>query len=194
MTIESQFDRIHQDTALLLPGALKDAIRHKMFSVVDELCKFGGIWKDEQTLHLKVNKTDYDIVPEYGGKIVRLDSVKDMTDAPIAASLPFPGVLRMGEAPTVAYDVVVTTVCTITDPIRNDKFPNMPEWLLDQHNDTIKHGIVGYMMLEPSKPYSNSSLATYYMRKFRNYIATARANVEAGHVTSQQNWTFPPFA
>ena len=57
--------------------------------------------------------------------------------------------------------------------------------------DDVLSGLLGRMMSQPAKPYTNMQLSVYHMRRFRDGIA--RAKVEAMHqnVYRAQSWRFP---
>lgn len=67
----------------------------------------------------------------------------------------------------------------------------LPESLGVQHYQTIIDGVLGHMYKQPSKPYSNASLAQYHLRRFRNGMQKARINTRKGFSTAGLPWGFP---
>ena len=58
---------------------------------------------------------------------------------------------------------------------------------------SLLDGLVGRMMSQPAKPYTNPALGLNHLRKFRNAISFAGTESVRRNVANSQAWRFPPF-
>jgi hypothetical protein len=79
----------------------------------------------------------------------------------------------------------------VTDPVTRDGIPVFPAWILSKYGNDFLDGLMGRMMSQIAKPYSNTAMGTYHTKKFNN--AMSQAKVEALHqnVYRGQSWRFP---
>lgn len=68
----------------------------------------------------------------------------------------------------------------------------LPRVALTHFYDAIFDGAAGRLMAQPAKPYSNPTLATYHMKRFRNAIGQYAAEAKGGFAGAP-SWTFPRF-
>ena len=133
----------------------------------------------------------YLVTPTGVAKIVRLIGVVNSDERPQWAVMPTPGEIQLSTDPSVAQIFTARLALTISDPVMRDGYPEFPQWAYDKHSETVLSGLLGRMMSQPAKPYTNMQLSVYHMRRFRDGIA--RAKVEAMHqnVYRAQSWRFP---
>jgi len=185
------FDRMMDDARISLPGALDDVIKQQLFAVVDEFCRATLAWKEEIEFDLEQDETDYELLSEEGGAIASLISLVDSNDIQIKATMPVPGTLKLDTAPVAdKADCTATVVLTVAYGTTNDD-ARFPDWLIQQYFDTILAGVLSRMMAQPAKPYFNERLAIFNGRRWRNSLATVRANIGRSNVHGGQAWTFP---
>jgi hypothetical protein len=70
----------------------------------------------------------------------------------------------------------------------------LPARLWTKHFQALLDGVLSRMLMQPAKPYSNVTLGTYHAKRFRKFLALARADVEENSTFDGQNWVFPSFA
>jgi len=63
--------------------------------------------------------------------------------------------------------------------------------VLAKYRDDILDGLLGRMMTQPNKPYTNSQLAIFHMRKFVQACASARVEWQRNNTYRTQAWAFP---
>lgn len=183
------FNRIMRGARIRLPGALDDAIKEELFVVLDEFLQRSSIWQEEITFGVTSAKTEYELVPT-GGTIVQLIHVANSNDSRVTASMPTPSAVQLSTAPNT--DTFTAKVAlTVVDPTTREHEPEVPEWILTKYHLTILDGVLGRMMSQPAKPYNNERHAVYHMRRFRNGIADAAAQVKRGNLYGGQSWAFP---
>jgi hypothetical protein len=64
----------------------------------------------------------------------------------------------------------------------------------DKFHDYWNDGMMHRMMRQKAKPYSDTQLAMYYGRRFRNAMAFARQEANRGMIFNAPHWRFPGFA
>lgn len=69
----------------------------------------------------------------------------------------------------------------------------VPDISLEEHFDTIMDGLLGRMMQQPAKPYSNLPLAQYHLKRFRSQIALYKGLANKGGVPGGAGWSFNSF-
>jgi hypothetical protein len=183
-------DRIVTTASIRLVGALSTTILYELFSVVDELLKETGLWKDDLSFNTVVGKLNYNVAAP-AGQILRLSYVTDAGGGSQWATMPTPGQIILGLAPATVQAYVATVVLSVVDPVTRDAYPLLPKWIATKYNGVILDGILGHMMSQSSKPYTNEQLAVYHLRRFRSGIAVARADALHNHTEGNQSWSFP---
>ena len=175
-----------------LPGAVDAGIMLELFSAVKEFFTDTHAWGDEIDFETNETDTDYVIAPAFGS-IVRLFDVVDPEGRPVEASMPLPGVIR------IFSDVPSGTICrakvslTVADPTDPGDQPQMPLWVFSRYHTVLLDGLLGRMMSQPAKPYSNSQAAVIRIRRFNRGVAVARTEVLREYRYNGRRWRFPKF-
>jgi hypothetical protein len=69
--------------------------------------------------------------------------------------------------------------------------PLVPLWFVNQWEEKIFEGVVGRLMNQPDKPYSNPKQADYHLRRFQMEAANARVAALRANTYGRQAWTYP---
>jgi hypothetical protein len=189
-------DRLMNNLRVQLPGALDAAIQLELFNTVDEMCRTAIVWQDTLDVTLLLGQATYDIAPD-DTEIVTLYSVEHATlDTSDVLFDDASHTLSLSAVPTSAdvttplfLDVALTPSTEVADP--NDY---LPARLWTVHHQALLDGVLSRMLMQPAKPYSNVTLGTYHAKRFRKFLALARADVEENNTFDGQNWCFPSFA
>jgi hypothetical protein len=67
----------------------------------------------------------------------------------------------------------------------------LPEWMFDMYFQDWEDGALGRLFSMPSKPWSNSVLANYHGKRFRNEMAYRKQEVARGFSYDVPIWRFP---
>ena len=59
---------------------------------------------------------------------------------------------------------------TIILPNTREEIPNAPDWLFPKWGLKILDGLLGKMMTQPNKSYSDDTKGTYHLKRFRDGI------------------------
>jgi hypothetical protein len=194
VTEPAALTRLMNNARSELPGVTDMALRLKLFDVINEFLTDSRAWRDTISFTTNVDDTTYEIYSNETATILALIGITDANDAPVKATMPTPGSIVLANAPDAETDCEAEVAITVVDPTDADDYPVMPEWLLERYGRTLLMGLLGGMMTQIAKPWTNERMAVYHTRRFRNGIATARAEVDHAHLQDGQRWRFPSFA
>lgn len=190
----ADLDRLMDDIRIRLPGALDNAIRFELFNVMDEFLKGSRIWRENISVVTKDAVTEYTLTPEGYSLIDSLLALVDADDVPVQATMSVPGALKLINKPTAGQTLTATVSLTVTFPTSREGYPQFPDWILSKYRTGILDGVLGRMMSQPAKPFSDSPRALFHGRRFVNTISGARADAAQQNLHGGQAWRFPPFA
>ncbi len=72
-----------------------------------------------------------------------------------------------------------------------DMVPICPDWVLSVYEVTILDGLLGKMMTQQNKSYTDKETGLYHLRRFRTGIQQAKAAALHQNTMGAQNWRFP---
>jgi hypothetical protein len=135
--------------------------------------------------------TEYTITPSSIASIVRLLGVVNSDERAQNAVFGLPSTLTLLTAPNKTEVFTARVALTVTDPVTRDEYPVFPDWVINKYSNDIQDGVLGRMMTQIAKPYTNERMAIYHMRQFRGAIAFAKVEAMHQNVYRGQNWKFP---
>lgn len=184
--------RLMQNARIKLPGAVDDAIKLEFYNALNDFFQGSNIWREDISVPVVAGTTDYTISSTASSNIVRLISVLDDNDLPVSATLDLISQkLSLALAPSTNATYTAQVALTIDEPMDGDGYPIFPFWVLNLYLNDLIDGVVGRMMSQAAKPYSNAALATRYMRNFTVAIGAARAEANREFTYGAQRWRFP---
>jgi hypothetical protein len=195
MMDERDVERLMNLARTELLGGSDAGIKAQLCDVVREFFKDSNSWYEHIPISVIANQRWYRITPAHGGMILRLAAVWD------ANHIALPSILPRLDPPSAELELVYpqnnsyTAKCIVTkqiaEPITRDMLPDAPNWLLPAYHETILDGVLGKMMGQSNKSYSNDTLSTYHLRRFRDGIMQARVASERANLYGGQAWRFP---
>ena len=207
------FDKWLPSLMTRLPGITEELLRHEILAVLREFCNDGRAWTEEfGPLSAKENNPIIQLDPLFQSARVGnvwlaiFNSGKGVQKALAPMSTP-PYLQTVANEP-VGYFMEETGRVQLS-PTPNQDLLNMffftlsivpttletrlPELFWTKWNDAIIDGACGRCMMMISKPWSNPSMGTYHLKRFRNHIKIARAETST-QFSQSQPWRFPDFA
>lgn len=187
-------DRLMDMLRTQLPGAPENTILAELFSVLQRMCRWGWLWIETRNVVLTNGVTVYTPAPA-GTEIIQLLKV-DHPTLGLRGTTFLHGTLTLPYAPT-AGDVAEGPVeaTWVLAPAVNVSNAAVATWvpadIWSERFELIKHGVLGNMMAQPAKPYSNPVLAQFHLRSFEAQLATARVEVRNTGAFNVQAWRFP---
>ena len=195
MMDERDVERLLNLARTELVGASDAGIKGQLYDVAREFFKDSNSWYEHISIPVVANQRHYRITPRDGGMILRLAAMWDSNHIALPAILPHldpPSAeleLIYPQNTNITAKAVVTK--QIVEPTTKDMLPDAPRWLLPVYHETILDGLLGKMMGQSIKSYSNETLATYHLRRFRDGIMQARVASERANLYGGQAWRFP---
>jgi hypothetical protein len=202
-----EFDMFMNQCRIKLPGSSDAGIKAEFYDVVKEFFQDSNAWREDIQFTPNVgtppvngdpfisSNQDYPLTSQdgTGGQIIRLISVYDDKGIPVPSVMHNFGTVHLihpvGTMPANPW--VARVVKNVTVPLLRDDIPNAPSWLLRVYSLFLTDGVLGKMMAQPSKSYSNETQSTYHLRRFRSGIATARTAAERENLRGGQEWSYP---
>jgi len=195
MMNERDVDRLLNLARTELVGASDAGIKAQLYDVCREFFKDSNSWYEHISVSIISGQRHYRITPAEGGMILRLAAVWDNNRIPLSAILPHL------DPPSAELELVYpqntnfTAKCVVTkqivEPTTREMLPEAPRWLLPVYHETILDGLLGKMMGQTTKSYSNDTQSVYHLRRFRDGIMQARVASERANLYGGQAWRFP---
>lgn len=92
--------------------------------------------------------------------------------------------------PVPSADVTeIYVTAALTPRLRSDN--RIQEWIVDQHYEPIKAGVLARLYQEPDKVYTNAMQAEYWGKKYRSEMVRMRSVADQGYGERAQPWSFP---
>lgn len=193
-TLSLELTRLLNKVQMRLPGALDSAVKIELFDVLDEFFKGSNIWTEDIDVDVDDTTDTYDVVPTDDGQINRLIGIVNSDSVPVYGDMAIPGTLILRNTPSQEETFTVKVALTVVDPVRTDGWAMFPDWIMLKYGADFAEGVLGKMMSQPNKPYTNERLAIYHLRRWQGAIATARSEARRANVFRGQSWRFPAFS
>lgn len=193
-TVAQRVTRIYQNVRTHVPGVLDSVVQLEFYNALDELLKDSNLWQQAlpfAVVSVTTGPVSYTITPN-DGIINRLMWVKNSNgDLLSDFTMPVPGVLIKQNAPSQAETFTANVALTVIDPLDQNNWPIVSDWILDKYFGVLADGTVGKLMLQGKKPYSDQQMGIYYTRRFRNGVALARSEAIRMNDYGVSLWRFP---
>lgn len=186
------FDRLMETIRPHLPGAIDTAIKQELFVACDDFLNMSDAWREDIDFKSVEGSREAEVMP-YAGRFLRLLYVKQ-DDIPVRGALltdTMQGVIRLPFEASGVEDYTATLSLTVTDPVSRDAFPIIPNEIVQKYMQVLMSGILSRMMAQPTKPYTNLTLAQFHLLKFKGGAARAKNELNTGSTKGSQAWTFP---
>lgn len=207
MTNSPSLNRILNDARVRLPGAIDSALISEIYNTLDDFFRHSLRWRCIIPLLVDPSSQCYTVTPSVGkpALLIWVSPDKDITAQDgtyppsaiqpavvfVNARMPIPGQIELAYAPNMEQTYYVCMALTVRDPVAQSGFPVVPDWILDHYRQGITDGLIGNMMTQSAKPYTNIQAAAYHLGRFR--VSKNQAKNDAQHQSTfrAQNWTFP---
>lgn len=203
MSTAPDIARLMNNVRSRLTGATDDVLQMELFNTMDDFFKGSNAWQqdiDFAVPGLDPAGTIYTITPDGPASIDKLLWVFSVPTDPnsvrgfsVGASMQIPGEVTLSLQPSSPITYRATVALTVQDPTTRAGYVTFPAWVLAKYRGPILDGLLGKMFSQPNKPYTNTQLSVFHMRKFNSKVASARVEVTRNNTYRQQAWVFPGF-
>lgn len=203
---KDDFEAFMNQCRVNLTGASDSGIKEELFDVLDEFCEYSGSWQETLTVPVLAgtttgnvsSNTTYTLTPSHEGYIIRLVGVWDANVIPQPAFLPTfdggpdaVGPLQLVNPVNQNQNFTVTVAKTVKRPTTRNGIPSFSDTLFKRYHRYLVDGVVGKLMAQPNKSYSNNQMAQVRQGRFRNGISMARVQTQRQNTLGAQAWSFP---
>lgn len=191
MPIERKnFERFLDLARVKAMGASDAGIKADFFEAASEFFNDSNAWQEQVTFQTVAGETEYTVQPSTEGRIIRLAGVLDQNLVPQNALMPDIGTVTLQNAPNTVQTLTAYFVKTVDLPADRG-VPLMPDALFKKYFTWLLDGVVGRLMTQPNKPYSNEKMADYHLKRFRNGVSKARIETQRANTSGAGSWRFP---
>ncbi|RZN09638.1 hypothetical protein CWO91_16550 [Bradyrhizobium genosp. SA-3] len=193
--MSSDTDRLMNNARSRVPGATDTVLKQELFNVMNDFFQTSNIWQEDVAFAVNTTDKTYTITPaESYAAIVRSLYVLNSGGLPVGPyQMLTPGTIVFKDVQSQAGTYTATVSLTVDDPLAGDGFPQFPAWVLNKYSTGIIDGLVGRVMSQPAKPYTNIQLAAVHLRSFRSCMSDAKTEALHKNVNNGQTWRFPKF-
>jgi hypothetical protein len=125
------------------------------------------------------------------GSIVRSAGVVNSQGSPVVATMPTPGDIVLANGVSTEDTYTCRAILTVSDPLTREGDTQLPDWVLDKYGNDLMEGLVGRMMMQPAKPYTNKQDGMMHTRAYLGARADAKIEAARQNVYGGQAWRFP---
>lgn len=188
--VKADFEQMMNQARIQLVGASEAGLKGTFYDVLFEFLNDSSIWTETVAIPVVPTERVYSAsVPE--GTIVRLNGVGASQDRFIPALMSHIGIIELRNPPQNNDTYYAQFVVNIAQPTGRDMIPLAPSWLLPIWHLGLLDGLLGNMMNQPNKSYSNPTSAAYHLKRFRDAIARARVSKLRANTVGASAWRFP---
>jgi hypothetical protein len=184
------WDRLMDSATAKLPGASRALLKNEIFDVFHEFFELSNSWLEDIAVPILSGTMNYELVPS-DGTIIRLIGVRDVNNVPQQALMPNLGTLSIVYPVTNPQTFTATVAKNVVLPTAKGEIPVAPDWILPKYGPSILDGVLGRMMTQVSKSYTNPPQGGYHLKRFLNAIAQARSETLHRFTFGAQAWSFP---
>lgn len=191
MTIRTvDFDQLMNQAKVTLLGASEAGLKGAFFDVLSEFFNDSSCWTQDVDFQALTTSTEYPLEVNEG-QIIRLVGVSDDQNGFIPALMADVGTVLLRAAPNSDTTYTATFVTNVALPTLRGAIPNAPDWTLPLWHTGILDGLLGRMMIQPNKSYSNLTQAPYHLKRFRDVVNRARISKLRAFTNGAQAWRYP---
>jgi len=187
----TEINRIMDNLRIRLPGAVDELMKLELFNTLNDFFQDTNLWRVRLQFSTEVGARSYSLAPLPSSAYVRLISLIDSKGLGVSATMDVPGTIILATVPNTVQQLVAELTLTVDDPMSVENYPICPDWALNKYQNDIVDGVLGRMMSQAAKPYSNTQLALYHARSFRSAVAVARMEANRRNIYGAQSWVYP---
>jgi hypothetical protein len=188
--LETDFTQLMNQARVTLLGSSDAGLKGAFYDVVSEFLNDSSIWTQDVDFAVIPASHSYQVSVNEG-QILRLVGVAAADNTFIPALMPELGTIVLQHAPNTNATYTATFVTNIALPTTKQAIPLAPDWLLPVWHVGLLDGLLGKMMIQPNKSYSNLQQGAYHLKRFRDAIGRARVSKLRANTIGSAAWRFP---
>jgi hypothetical protein len=210
----AKFSDLYNEILPQVRGADEPIVDYNIRRVARDFLKATTLWRESIPVTLKAGMVDYVLVPNEGGLVAGILNLPRVDDAsrtmneinqgsqPPATYMPeagkpdgywqlYPGTFTVNRPPDVDYPI---TVDVYKQPTQDPDDDFLPDSLVEYYYEPLAAGVLARLMAMPTKPWRDTTLATFFNTEYTKAKFAARAHVRNGAQRNNQRIQAPIFA
>lgn len=186
--------RFRDNCRVNLPGALDGAIDVELFNVIDEMCRTVPFDLREFNADLVAGDLLVTVTPPANTTLLTVFTVSHVLVDGIAYDpdekrliMPSAVTAEQAASPVIVEASVAPAPGATAAQLITDR-------LWERGYDCILSGVLGRMMAQPAKPYTNPVFAVNHIRRFRQKMSLLADETLRAQQPGATSWRFPSFA
>lgn len=192
---QKEFEQFITQATIKLTGASSAGIKAELYDVLKEFFTDSNCWAEDIEFIPVADEVDYPLAPKNEGQIIRLVGTWDNKGIPVPSFMAEFAKVKLLNAPTSTGTATTKwfsrVVKTVTLPTTRDAVPIAPDWTLRVYSVHIMDGLLGKMMSQAQKSFSNPQMSSYHLKRFRAGIQIARTAAARANIVGGQEWAYP---
>jgi hypothetical protein len=188
---KKEWQRFINQARMKLPGASDAGLKGELFDTLNDFFGQSSVWLENIDFNVVPNVVDYDLGPSDGGQIIRLMNVVNVSNVGQPALMPELGKIILSNIPAAPAVYTVTVAKNVALPTDEDSYPIVPDWVISVYGTGILDGLLGRMMTQIAKSYSNATQGMFHLKKFQSAITGARIAALRANTLGTQAWGYP---
>jgi hypothetical protein len=192
---DRDFDRLMNQARVKLPGVSDEGLKGELFDVINEFFDVSNAWFEWVQIPIVAGNQLYALNPVQGGMFIRLVCIFDPNKIALPAHMAGinpPGAnIWLTWPQNISFTANGMFIKNVILPNSRDNIPDAPGWLLPMYERYILAGLLGNMMAQPSKGYTNPMQSQYHLKRFRDGMAMVKTAVARSNLVGGQSWRFP---
>ena len=199
--------RLFNEIKSNIPAAIDAVIYQELWRVIEDFLNQTNVWVEEIPFIVTPNIRQYTVTPVGKGCIDRLLMVFDPANSAYDKRWTQQGIrfqppdkVLLAYSPSTQTTWMAAVAKNIDD---KDLPPDVPTagqlpvfepdatWIIDKYRDAFRYGTLGYLMMQPAKPYSNPKLGSFNWQNYVTERGRARTEVLHENVYGGQRWMYP---
>jgi len=190
-SLKHDLDRLINSARIKLPGSTDAGIKQELWDTLHEFFYETAMWQEDITVNIVANVTTYSLVPEEPGEIFMLIGAVNSLGDGQPVMMQTIGTMTVRDTPSAATTWTATVAKVPGVALSRDAFPEIPDWVLPVYGPVIQDGLLGRMMHQIKKPYSDPRQGSYHTARFRSALVNARSAVMHRNTYDTNSWRFP---
>ncbi len=191
MAINKQdWDQLLIQATVRLVGVSQKGLKAEMYDVLSEFFNDSSCWTQVVEVNAVTTSREYPLQVNEG-QIIRMVVTTAADGHVVPSIMPDVGTLILGNFPGSDETLYTEVVTNVSLPTQKDQMPIAPDWVLPIWHVGILDGLLGKMLSQPAKSFSNLQSGAYHLKRFRDAIARARVSKLRANTNGTQAWRYP---
>lgn len=195
MIRDQDYEQMMNQARVKLTGSSEAGLKGELYDTIKEFLRDSNTWIEWVTLNIVTPEQNYRVTPAQGGMFIRLAVIHDKNWIAMPALMehtsPPGAIIHLVWPQNVNMQAHAMLIKNLVLPTTRHDIPDAPDWLLPMYETAILDGLLGRMMTQQNKSYSDTTTGQYHLKRFRDGIQVARVAATRSNLYGGQAWRYP---